>query len=289
MIGIEEYSFVLGSKVRTVEEIASFLSQKQHNDMRNIGLDRVSTDNERILWDMVEEVYSKITVKPDVILIAHSLPFIRGNETSIRFVGDVPVFFLSGLPCAIMHKAVEVAVQLISAKAHQKVLVIGADKAYSDKERVFFGTIMGDGVVALLISEHVKENFILGNKVSTTVYASDGENSAPEDIAEFRLKNAIMMRDAIKSLLVFNHLKEVDYFVTHTSNRTFWDVMAGLLDYPRDRFLDSNIRNTGHMNSHDSFYHYIYWCKQGVIRTGDVVMLINPGFGGTQGATLIKK
>lgn len=289
MIGIEEYAFVLGSKVRTVEEIASFLSQKQHNDMRNIGLDCVSTDNERILWDMVEEVYSKITVKPDVILIAHSLPFIRGNETSIRFVGDVPVFFLSGLPCAIMHKAVEVAVQLISAKAHQKVLVIGADKAYSDKERVFFGTIMGDGVVALLISEHVKENFILGNKVSTTVYASDGENSAPEDIAEFRLKNAIMMRDAIKSLLLFNHLKEVDYFVTHTSNRTFWDVMAGLLDYPRDRFLDSNIRNTGHMNSHDSFYHYIYWCKQGVIRTGDVVMLINPGFGGTQGATLIKK
>ena len=289
MIGIEEYSYVLGSKIRSIEEIASFLTEKQHEEMRKIGLDHVVTDNERILWEMVEEAYSKITVKPEVILIAHSIPFIRGNETPIRFAGDIPVFFLSGLPCAIMHKAVEIARHLISIKAYQKILVIGADKAYCDKERVFFGTIMGDGVVELLISEDAKQNLILGNRVTTTVYASDGENSAPGDIAEFRLKNALMMREAIKTLLRDLHLEEVDYFVTHTSNRTFWDVMASLLDYPRDRFLDSNIKNTGHMNSHDSFYHYLYWCKQGVIQSGNLVMLINPGFGGTQGATLIQR
>lgn len=289
MIGIKEFSYVLGSKVRSVEDVASFLTKKEHEDMRKIGLDHVVTDNDKSLWKMVEEAYGKITEKPDIILIAHSLPFIRGNKTIIRFADDIPVFFLSGLPCAIMHKAVETARQLILAKVYQKILVIGADKAYSDRERVFFGTIMGDGVVALLISEDAKENLILGNRVSTTVYASDGENSEPDDIAEFRLKNAVMMRDAIMVLLKNRKVRDLDYFVTHTSNRTFWDVLAPLLDYPRDRILDSNIKNTGHMNSHDSFYHYLYWCEQGVIQPGDLVMLINPGFGRTQGATLIQR
>ena len=289
MVGIKEFSFVLGSKVRSVEEIAFFLTEKEHKDMRKIGLNRVVTDNERNLWEMVEEAYCKLTVKPDLILIAHSLPFIRGNKTPVRFAGDVPVFFLSGLPCAIMHKAVETARQLIQKKIYQKVLVIGADKAYSDRERVFFGTIMGDGVVALLITEDANANLILGNRVSTTVYAADGENSEPDDIAEFRLKNALMMREAVTVLLGNRKINDLDYFVPHTSNRMFWDGFAPLFNYPRDRILDTNIENTGHMNSHDSFYHYFYWCERGLIQPGNLVMLINPGFGGTQGATLIQR
>ena len=289
MIGIREFAFELGSHVRTVEDIASMCSAEEVRQIHNIGLEQIPTDNERMLWDMIEAVYQKIETKPDCILIAHSLPFIRTNGSECLLDPSIPTYFLSGLPCAIMHRAVEAAVQMIRRGSWNTVLVIGADKAYSDQERVFFQTIMGDGVVALLLSDRAEEHFILSSWVSTSIFAPDGENSDPEDVADFRQRNPTMMRVAIETCLSLASLTEVDYFVTHTSNRTLWDGLSGLCHVPREKFLDGNIRNTGHMNSHDSFYHYLYWCRQGVIRPRNRVMLINPGFGGSQGCTLLQR
>lgn len=289
MIGIKEFAFELGSHMRTVEDITYFCPAGEAEQMRDIGLDRVPTDNERMLWDMIETAYRKMKEKADCVLIAHSLPFIRTNGDRDVLDSSIPTYFLSGLPCAIMHRAVEAGAQLIRRGTYQSVLVIGADKAYSDQERVFFHTIMGDGVAALLLSERAEENMILSSWVSTAIFAPEGENSAPEDIADFRQRNPAMMRAAIEKCLAQAGLTEVDYFVTHTSNRKFWDGLSALCHIPREKFLDGNICNTGHMNSHDSFYHYFYWCRQGVICPGDKVMLINPGFGGTQGCTLLQR
>lgn len=287
MIGILDYAIIRGRHVRTVEEIASFYDAETHKQMREIGLSQIPTDNLRPLSDMISEAYNMIHQKPDCVLIAHSLPFI--SKTNEHFLCDnIPVFRLSGMPCAIMHKATEVACKLIQAGIYKTVLVIGADKAYSDTERVFFGTIMGDAVVAILLGESTHSSLILANEISTTVIAPDGENSSEEDILRFRKSNATLMRNAIFRCLEKGGIIGVDYFVTHTSNRKFWDVLATMIKYPREKFLDSNIRNTGHMNSHDSFLHYFYFFEQKVICKGDIVMLINPGFGGTQGCTLIK-
>ena len=287
MIGIEEYAFELGRNVRTVEDIAGTCTEEVVTNMRKIGLDRVPTDNERILWDMIKCAVGKITHKPDCILIAHSLPFII-QDNGADSIDGIPTYFISGLPCAIIHKTVQIACEHIYAGKYQKVLVIGADKAYSDQERIFFGTIMGDGVVALLLSEKATGNYIVSSQISTTIYAPDGENSNPDDIAEFRSRNVFMMREAINTCMNKAGIDKVNYFVTHTSNRGFWDGLSQACRLPRDMFLDGNIRNTGHMNSHDSFYHFFYWLHTGQLKKGDLVMLINPGFGGTQGCTLIE-
>lgn len=289
MIGISEYAYELGSNVRSVEEIAAFCSKEEVKKMRNIGLDMIPTDNDRLLSDMIQCTYQKISEKPECIIIAHSLPFINVNNRKNMTDPSIQTFFLSGMPCAIMHKAVDIAVHMIQDGIYKRVLVIGADKSYSDRERVFWGTIMGDGVVALLISVNASTNIILSSFVSTTIYAADGENSAEKDIMEFRSKNALMMRNAINNCMTAANIEKVDYFVTHTSNRLFWDALSELCKIPRNKFLDGNIKNTGHMNSHDSFYHYLFFCSQGTIKPGDTVMLINPGFGGTQGCTIIQR
>lgn len=258
--------------------------------MRSIGLSEIPTDNKRILADMIAQVYQQIKKKPDRILIAHSLPFIRVNEgTQMPCCGDVPTFYLSGTPCAIMHKAIETGCDMICGAVCQRVLVIGADKAYCDEERLFFGTIMGDGVVAVLLENASADYNILASNISTTVIASDGENSDPDAITRFRRSNAPLVARCIRKCMEKAGIDHVDHYVTHTSNRTFWDMVAPLCHEPREKFLDGNIRNTGHMNSHDSFYHYFYWCECGVIKPGETTMLVNPGFGGTQGCTLIRR
>lgn len=288
MPSIIEYSIVKGEKIRSVSDIAAGYDMQLQGKMHEIGLRNIPTDNERLLSEMIHLAYSKISNKPECILIAHSLPFITKNGKPCLSVDSIPVFTLSGLPCAIMHKAVEVACNLIDAGTYERILVIGADKAYSDRERIFFGTIMGDAVVAVLIGKSMKSNNILASEVSSTIIAPDGENSSDEDIQNFRSVNLSLMRRAIIRCMDKAGVSEVDHFVTHTSNRNFWDNMSMLMKLPRDLFMDENIINTGHMNSHDSFLHYFSFIENGKIKEGEISMLINPGFGGTQGCTLVK-
>jgi 3-oxoacyl-[acyl-carrier-protein] synthase-3 len=288
MIGIKAYSYVLGREIKSVEEIVGLDRSAESENMRKIGLDCVPTDNKRLLSDMIMEAYGKLENDIDCVLVAHSLPFVRVDEEKTDMEFPVPVYYVSGLPCAIMHRAVEMAGKLIQNNKYSNILVIGADKAYSDEERTFFGTIMGDAVIALVVSRETNHNQILSSCITTSIYAPEGENSNLDDISEFRSKNAWMMRRAILMCMEKAGVEKVDYFVTHTSNRSFWDGVAALLHYPRDVFLDDNICNTGHMNSHDSFYHFLYFMENVRFRQGERVMLINPGFGGTQGCTLIE-
>lgn len=290
MIGISAYQIVKGKNQRTVEQIAGFCTKEERQEMYGIGLQSVPTDNEIFLNDMIEKGWRRFSPeeRPDCVLIAHSLPYIRRSYCSAAPCGDTPTFYLSGLPCAIMHKAIDSACRLIQNGLYQRVMVIGADKAYSDQERVFFNTIMGDAAVLLLLERDTLQDQILSRYISTTVLAANGENSPPENIQRFRNANTALMRDAIQKCMEAAGVDHVDHFVTHTSNRGFWDGVAALCGYPREMFLDENICNTGHMNSHDSFFHYFYWREQGIIQSGELSMLVNPGFGGSQGCTLLR-
>ena len=207
----------------------------------------------------------------------------------MKEMNPVEIISMGGMPCAAMHAAVSAACKYIENEIYNEILVVGADKAYSDKERCFFHTIMGDGVVALLIGKKGFQSEIISSNVQTCVIAANGENSDEKDIAEFRAANAVLVRSAIEKTVKDADLSmdDIDYYIPHTSNKTFWDVLSKLMHVDRDKFLDVNMRSTGHMNSHDSFYHFLKLIEDGTIKDGDKVLLVNPGFGGTQGCTLI--
>lgn len=288
-VGIINHSAVLAEKKRTVEEIVNG-DKKEAEHMRNIGLDKVPADNERLLEDMILEAVGKIDTQPDLIIIAHSMPFIFSDwKKFMKDMNPVEIISMGGMPCAAMHAAVSAACKYIENEIYNEILVVGADKAYSDKERCFFHTIMGDGVVALLIGKKGFQSEIISSNVHTCVIAANGENSDEKDIAEFRAANAALVRSAIEKTVKDANLSmdAIDYYIPHTSNKTFWDVLSKLMHVDRDKFLDVNMRSTGHMNSHDSFYHFLKLREDGAIKDGDKVLLVNPGFGGTQGCTLI--
>ncbi|WP_371821593.1 3-oxoacyl-[acyl-carrier-protein] synthase III C-terminal domain-containing protein [Catellatospora sp. IY07-71] len=67
-----------------------------------------------------------------------------------------------------------------------------------------------------------------------------------------------------------------------------WDTVANLLRYPRERIVTDFIRHTGHLSSNDTFVHYHRARMDRRVDDGDLVLLVNPGFGGSQGCTLIR-
>lgn len=288
-IGIIEAHTVLGIHKIKIEELTE--SEELQQVIKNNGLQELYTDNERSALSMMEEVFYQFQEKPDYIILAHSLPYLLGSNSSFcTDILKIPTINISGIPCCIMHQAVQDAVALIRSRRYAKVLIIGIDKCYINYERIFFGTAMSDSAVGIMLSNEAQSNIICGTKVNTQIIASNGVYSDEKAIARFRAGNPSFIRNVIADCLSENKrsMKDLSYIVCHTSNRGIWDQVSTLMKIPRHRFLDSNISKTGHMNSNDSFYHYLDFVKRGVIEGGQLVALINPGFGGSQGCTLIK-
>jgi 3-oxoacyl-[acyl-carrier-protein] synthase-3 len=274
MISIKEYAYVL-SDLKSVEGIPSISS--------------APINNARPLVEMINECYQKFSLIPDVVYIAHSLPFAKGNQMEVSIPENIPVRWLSGIPCAITHMGLKIAVAQIQAGKYNRVLVIGADKAYSDRERRFFGTIMGDAVIATLIESGNGLHEVVGSRLDTVLFAPEGENTDASLIKKYRETLPLFMRNAYRDCLSENGLDFVDYIAPHTPNRAIWDVFSKLTGFDRQFILDDNIYKTGHLNSNDSFYHYFTHCEAGTIQPGKTAMLINMGFGGTRGCTILRR
>ena len=269
------------------------------------GLRRVPVNNEGTLDRLVNKAVKKLLLmdshlceRIQYIILSHSLPVLA--PASIPFLSrciegcnleEKPVIALGGQPCSIIHTEVQLAISSLKNEDIGKgVLFIGADQVNSAEERIFFGSTMGDAVVVGFLSNDSYKNIILASVTETDIIAYDGEISPKEDIERFRSENHLNIRHAIESALEEAHLKltDIKYIFPHTANRLIWDVVAKILRYPRENIIDRYIIETGHLNSNDSFCHYIRACEEGLIDKGDKAVLINPGFGGTRGCTIVE-
>lgn len=275
MVSIVEYAYELAKSCRI-----------DSHDM----IKSVPADDSRSLVDMINKCVEKLHSIPDIIYIAHSLPFIKGKEKDeLSCFPRVSVIYLSGMPCAVTHMAVNIAVSQLEIGKYNRILIVGADKAYSTWERSFFGTIMGDMVLSMMLERGDGPYEILASNIDTVLYAAEGENSDPERILKYRSTLPLLLRDAYMRCLSQCGLESVDFIAPHTSARAIWDVLAEMIHIDRSRILDENIVNTGHFNSNDSFYHYFTHCENDTIKHGQTAMLINPGFGGTRGCTVLRR
>lgn len=275
MVSIVEYAYELASNCRI----------DSHDVIKSAPV-----DNSRALSDMIDKCVRKLHSIPEIIYIVHSLPFIKGKESDeVSYFPGVPVIYLSGMPCAVTHMAVKIAVSQLETGKYNRILIVGADKAYSTRERSFFGTIMGDMVLSMMLERGDGFCEILASNIDTVLYAVEGENSNPEQISKYRSTLPLLIRDAYMRCLSQCELESVDFIAPHTSARAIWDVLTEMIHIDRSRILDENIVNTGHFNSNDSFYHYFTHCENDTINHGQTAMLINPGFGGTRGCTVLRR
>lgn len=286
-VGISQVQHILGLHHAAVTALT--VSSELHQVMADNGLNSVYASNDRHIGEMLKELLSRFDVKPDYVIMTHSLPYLLGRTDVLDQIEGPPAVNISGIPCCILHKGIQIAVSLVRSGRYKRVLVIGADKCYANHERLFFGTAMSDIVIGLLVEASFANNEILGSVVNTTILAPNGVYSPLEATSSFRMKNPSFVRTAIMDCLKQANIElgELDYIVCHTSNTKIWDQVSSLMKLPRSKFLDINISDTGHMNSNDSFYHYFDYVRKGVIQKGQKVMLVNPGFGGSQGCTLI--
>lgn len=270
------------------------------------GLKLVPVHDKGSLLDLVKDAIHnlvldnpKVTEGISAFLLAHSVPLLAPAKFSFLSAclantvqDEIVSVAVSGQPCSIMHMAVQLAGGWLKDLPSDKgVLLVGADQAYSVKDRIFFGSAMGDVAVAMVVTRDTTRNRVLASVSESDIIATGGEESPQEDIAKFRNLNPLYIRHAIESCLRDGGitLNEVAYIVPHTPYTMIWDTLSDLLRFSRKNIITDYIGRTGHMNSNDSFVHYISAVNDGKIAKGDKVLLVNPGFGGTRGCTLIER
>jgi len=274
--------------------------------LRSGGLCRVPVGDGRPLPELVRRAVARLAAcvpefskRAHAVVFAHSVPLLAPADVPfltmcIEGYGleKVPRVAVGGQPCAILHMAARLAgYWLRDVPETCGIVLIGADQAYSAKDRVFFGSAMGDVAVAGFITRETPRNRVLASVSECAIIAFEGERSPVDDIARFRKLNPLYIRHAVQSCLKQGgvELKDLAYIVPHTPYTMIWDTMAELLRFPRERILTDYLCDTGHLNSNDSFVHYVRGVREGRIQDGDLALLVNPAFGGTRGCTLIRR
>ncbi|EDY21027.1 3-Oxoacyl-(acyl-carrier-protein (ACP)) synthase III domain protein [Chthoniobacter flavus Ellin428] len=200
---------------------------------------------------------------------------------------------VTGQPCAILHSGVELARRLLARSNGEEpscVLLVGCDVAENAAERCYFGSAMGDACVAMLLSMRAGGPAILGSHVETNIVAPLGEQSDPNEIARFRQHNVFWIREAI-----FRGLAKADrsldthcIILPHTPNRHIVEAIRQSLALPHDRIISEFMATTGHCCSNDSFITFARLVAQGRLQKYSTAVLVNGGFGGTRGVTVIE-
>jgi 3-oxoacyl-[acyl-carrier-protein] synthase-3 len=204
---------------------------------------------------------------------------------------NIPVIPISGQPCSIYHFGVQTALRSIRRnKSKSKEIIIGFDIAVSNRSRFYFGSAMGDCVtIGLIGTDKIKYEIINSLSISNII-ASNGENSPKNDITRFRLTNPSLIRTTIDKCLESASLKlsDINWIIPHSPYKKIIDIIVSIVDFPKEKIILDYISITGHLNSNDSFCSFSRSCN-GKILHNDIALLINPGFGGTCGVTILRK
>ena len=305
-IGFEHLIMVVPHTEKSVFDIADCIGEPAATStlLQRNGLSRIpvaiggtTSDLMGVVIEKVLQGASSLRERIELVMLVHSLPVPAPHGIDLvaacldpHGLTDVPAVVVSGQPCAILHHAVALANDWLSTSDEGVVLVVGADVANHDQERIFFGSAMGDAAIAGLLMANASRNQLLGSFSDTKVYAWEGEYSSEETVGRFRSANPSMIRAAIEGCLIAAGLgiTDLSLICAHTPNRLIWDSVAALLRVPREMIYDNRIAITGHLNSNDSFVHYLHAIEAGLLHPGDIAMLVNPGFGGTRGCTLLR-
>jgi 3-oxoacyl-[acyl-carrier-protein] synthase-3 len=284
MYGLKELNFTLPSNTISIDTIAKEIDLDKEilQNIKNGGLKTIPFCSD--IYSLIEKSFLKIDLT-DIkgVIYASSVDFEIKHDLDIEFCK------IGGEPCAVLHLALKLA-QNWAKKVNGDILVMGVDKPLSLNKRVYFNSVNGDIVITAIVSNKNVQHQIISSYTDSYIFADNGEKSKQNDIIKFRENNPLLIRENIYTNLKKANLdlNDIKYIFPHTPYIQIWDIIAKILNFPRERIWTNYIEETGHLNSNDSFYHYLKAIEQRIVKKDDIVLLLNNGFGGSRGSTILK-
>jgi 3-oxoacyl-[acyl-carrier-protein] synthase-3 len=195
--------------------------------------------------------------------------------------------------CATGLLAVDVCGTLLAADGDQDALalILTGEKAFTPMTRMIQDVaLMGEGTAAVLVAAGGERDRLLGY-ATRTHGGADGAVILDEDgAAEFRRIYAGALAEVVHAALAEAKLTaaDVDLVLPHNVNRISWARVAEALGVPLDRIFLDNVARTGHCFCADTFINHRTATGAGVLRAGDVYVMVSVGLGSVFSAMVFR-
>ena len=179
--------------------------------------------------------------------------------------------------CGGLLSTIDMAARLLGSSDKRAALCLAGDALPSGANREIMYNVMSDAAAAVLIEKGTERNRIVRFYQQTQSYYWDTPRHREELLAAY----FPMAQRVIETCLDRADLKvdEVRWFVPHNVSLRSWRILAQQLSVPEEKVWTKNIRRVGHTVSTDHIINLVDMEKEGVLNSGDFLVLFTFGFG----------
>jgi 3-oxoacyl-[acyl-carrier-protein] synthase III len=301
------YEFPAGT--RSVRELAAAgLLESSPETLETLGFEQVRVACDESAYSLAQRASASLleehAIDPDSIgLLVYggapaALAFAPGNEltnaaadtvSSARFrfpstrlqyelgLERASVLAVDQLACATLFGAVRVARSLCITEGIERALCVSADMypPLAGREALFNCT--GDAGCAVLVERGGARNRIVAARTVTKGYYWDANAMRDEIVASYFPTARHVMSETIRE--AGWSAADVDWVIPHNVSRRSWEILMGLVAFPRARLWADNIARDGHTLAGDNFINLRDALDAGAITPGERLLLFSYGYG----------
>ncbi len=310
---VDNLAFFLGDQRFSVEQSSSagrlFTDATQFKDA-GFQYHRMSSASQNA-YDLAVGAVSQIkNVLQDVdsIIYATCLP-LNGNigsyskfqETKdVKFLMDYPashlqasfgmenaaVIGLNQQACTSMLGSLRLARALLMAESDQKkILCVTADRFPEGASYEQAYNVISDGAAACVVSTEEKGYRLLATHALTNgalAQASDDETVGSYFSYTYRLLTELFEKSGVQ-------MSEIDWIVPQNTNVNAWVILSRLLGTDYEKVFFKSIVEVGHIISSDNIVNLVQLEQEGLVKSGQKLLLFMAGFGLNWQAVILEK
>lgn len=193
---------------------------------------------------------------------------------------------LSQQGCSGLLSGLYLAGELLRGNGPHAVMCLAGDVLPTGSHREILYNVMSDAAGAVLVEKDARKNRILHFEQRAMPYYWDTPLHTTELLASYFPMAQRVIHVALDAAGLAP--EDIAWVVPHNVSMRSWTILAELIGIPSSRIWTDNIARVGHTISCDHIINLFDMEEQGVLRSGDVLLLFTFGFGATWTCLLIE-
>jgi 3-oxoacyl-[acyl-carrier-protein] synthase-3 len=180
--------------------------------------------------------------------------------------------------CASLFSAIRIGRDMLVAEPDLRaVLCVASDRFPARAPREMIYNVVSDAACAALLRKDSRGNRILACGHVTKGAFWDASEMENEIIAAYFPTARTVIQETVERAGL--ELDDIDWIVPHNVSLRSWEILLGLLEFPRERLFAENIARVGHTIASDNLLNLRDLLDSGRVSTGDRLLLFTFGFG----------
>ncbi|WP_210470966.1 3-oxoacyl-[acyl-carrier-protein] synthase III C-terminal domain-containing protein [Sporosarcina sp. 6E9] len=205
----------------------------------------------------------------------------------------VTYYGISHFNCASFFTGLEMANDFLQKSPDDcEVLIISGDQTNFMTESRYLqkSSIIGDSSAAMILGKNVESRQILSINTLIDAKFHAGIYANKKEVNEFNQVYIERISKLIDGTLEKCNLslKDIDWIIPHNVNITTWRKIAKEKQFDFNKIMTHLIEKIGHTYCTDAQLNLEYAESEGLLKKGDLCLLIGVGLGAFFGASLIK-